>query len=154
MARQKEEIRRITEAYQRANTAYEEVTAELRLQRDQVNKMVIEKLSISDKKRNEEMEAMRHEMMAAMKEMLQNTQHSNSRSPGTSKSQGKRAQHGEATMTDNEEVYEKRQEKRADRRKTPTKKLIFDEEHLAEELMTQFGSHRNKQGDDASSVSE
>jgi hypothetical protein len=154
MARQKEEIRRLTEAYQRANTAYEEVTAELRLKRAQVNKMVTEKLSISDKKRNEEMEAMRHEMMAAMKEMLQNTQHSHCRSPGTSKTQGKRAQHREATMTDNEKVYEKRQEKRADRRKTLTKKLIFDEEHLAEESMTQFESHRNKQSDDASSVSE
>jgi hypothetical protein len=54
MAAQQAKIQRLTEANQRANMAYEEVTAELRAQQQaQVNKMITEKLSIADKKQNE-----------------------------------------------------------------------------------------------------
>ena len=156
MAAQKAEIQRLTEAYQRANIAYEEVTAELRQQRNHVTTLIAEQLSIADKKRNDDMKAMRHEMMKAMKEMLQNTQHNNAQVTGYNNSQIKRVQHGDDLSTEDEEGYENhRREKRPDRRKTPTKKLIFDEEHLAEGLiMTQPQSHRKMECDEASSVSE
>jgi hypothetical protein len=153
MAAQQAEIQRLTEANQRANMAYEEVTAELRAQQAQVSKMITEKLSIADKKRNEEMEAMRHEMMTAMKEMIQKTQH-NASATNSHNQQPKRTQQGRGITTDDEETYNTRQEKRANRRNTPTKKLIFDEEHLAEGLMTQHESHQKHESDDASSVSE
>jgi ribosomal protein L20 len=93
MAAQQLEIQRLTEAYQRANIAYEEVTAELRQQRIHVNTIITEQLSLADKKRNEEMDSLRYEMMKTMKEMLQNTQHSNNRPYGTNNSQIKRSQH-------------------------------------------------------------
>jgi len=156
MATQKAEIQRLTEAYQRANIAYEEVTAELRQQRTHVTTLIAEQLSIADKKRNEDMKAMRHEMMKAMKEMLQNTQHNNVQFTGYNSSQTKRVQHGDESPTEDEEGSEnRRREKRPDRRKTPTKKLILVEVHLAEGLiMTQPQSHRKMECDEASSGSE
>jgi hypothetical protein len=154
MAAQKAEIQRLTEAYQRANIAYEEVTAELRQQRHHVNTLIAETMSIADKKRNEDMKAMRHEMMSAMKEMLQNTQHNQPRSISDTNVHIKRAQQGEEIMDDDNDSYDKRQEKRPNRRKTPTKKLIFNEEHLPKDLMMQTDLHLQKERDDASSISE
>ena len=72
MTAQKLEIQRLTDAYHQSNSAFEEVSAELRKQRTHVHDIINEKLSIADKQRNEEMKAMRHEMMMAMKEMLLN----------------------------------------------------------------------------------
>ena len=154
MSAQKAEIQRLTEAYRRANQAYEEATTELRTQRDQVNELIMEKLSIADKKRNEDMEAMRHEMMLAMKEMLQKTQHNSLANDSQINSNSKRLQQEGQKATDENDNNALRREKRVNRRQTPTKKLIFDEEHLPEELMTQYDSRLAMQRDDASSISE
>jgi uncharacterized membrane protein len=156
MAAQKVEIQRMKEAYQRANAAYEEVTAELRTQRAQVTKMITEKLSIADKKRNEDMKAMRHEMMMAMKDMLLNTQNDKQADTRISNFQTKRPQQtDETTVDDEDQQQEHRREKRANRMKTPTKKLIFDEEHLSEELMTQFDSSLStRESDEGSFITE
>ena len=153
MTAQKAEIQRLTEAYQRANIAYEEITTELRLQRTHVTTIIAEKLSVADKIRNEEMKAMRLEMMTAMKEMIQNTQHNDrQRASNHMINSNSKRTHTLDDRTDNNDTSDNRQEeKRVNRRQTPTKKLIFDEEHLAEEFLTQ---HHKQQGDDASSISE
>lgn len=156
MAAQKVEIQRMKEAYQRANAAYEEVTTELRTQRAQAAKMITEKPAIADKKRNEDMKAMRHEMMMAMKDMLLNTQNDKQADTRISNFQTKRPQQtDETTVDDEDQQQEHRREKRANRMKTPTKKLIFDEEHLSEELMTQFDSSLStRESDEGSFITE
>ena len=55
MTAQKLEIQRLTDAYHQSNSAFEEVSAELRKQRTHVHDIINEKLSIADKQRNEEM---------------------------------------------------------------------------------------------------
>jgi len=154
MSAQKAEIQRLTDAYQRANIAYEEVTSELRRQREQVDAMINERLSIADKKRNDDMKAMRHEMMMAMKDMLQNTQHNTTGTRNNNSSELKRPQqyNDRAVSNDDDDEDEalKRQVKRVDRRKTPTKKLILEEEYFSEEFSTQPGSSTYDKGDNAS----
>jgi hypothetical protein len=85
-----------------------------------------------------------------MKEMLLNTQHNRSESnTNLIPHQPSRSHQGE----EDDDRYEKRLEKRVNRRQTPTKKLIFEEEHISEDLMTQYESLNHKD-DNASSATD
>jgi hypothetical protein len=146
------EIQKLKESQRQAADAYDRATNDLSSQQRQFAQRLSEQLMQADKKRNEEMEQMRKDMADLMKHMLQlnqdKTPHSDTR-PHTASKRPTEAITG--TEIGNQEC---RQDKRLDCRNTPIKKLVFDEEHLLTQNPVTQAEYPNKEGDDASSISE
>jgi len=132
---QKREILQLKEAQRAATAEYEKTADEFRLAQSQFADRLSEQLAQADKKRNDEMAQMRRELIELMKNMLQINQDKHPYAPHEDSHQltFKRPSDTSGNELTDDGHYTNRKDKRVNRRATPTKKLVFDEEYLTSE---------------------